>query len=91
MLSHCVSVGKAPADLKDNILSCYLNMHTTPFLKYLSFSLKQSFLLRSCHKNLYQGSETPPALHQQPKKAAREELSSAEGHDEQVRASPHYV
>lgn len=33
--------------------------------------------------------ETLPALHKQPKADAREELSSAEGHDEQLRASPH--
>jgi len=35
--------------------------------------------------------ETPPALRKQPKTDAREELSSAEGHDEQVRASPHHM
>ena len=33
--------------------------------------------------------ETPPALHKQPKAEAREELSSAEGRDEQIRAPPH--
>lgn len=56
---HCVSLGKAPADLKDNILSCYLNMNTITFSKHLSFSSKQSFLTRSCHINLQQQHSAP--------------------------------
>lgn len=39
------------------------------------------------HLSAAQCPKTPPAPHKQPKADAREELSSAEGHD--VRASPH--
>lgn len=92
LCSPTVSLGKAPADLKDNILSCYLNMHTMTFLKHLSSSSELPNKILP-HKPLSRHSALKHHLWlpQQPKTDVREELGSAEGCDEQVRASPHYV